>query len=158
GIFSKEQEFSQKSLEDYNKAHEYFQDSIKFAHNEKQALAEMRGLLNLIQLASQTNKSEFINDQEFNKTLKDALKVLEALPDSATKVYGQIDLAYLQRHGKGTSPFTYCSTQRVLFGDNEALNLLNNSVLTSKKLEDNRLISYSNGALGHFWECRGDQE
>ncbi|MHC5748091.1 MAG: CHAT domain-containing protein [Nostoc sp.] len=158
GISSKEQEFTKKSVEDYDKAHQYFQDSIKFARNEKQALAEMRGLLNLIQLGSQTNKSKFINDKEFNKTIKDALKVLEGLPDSATKVYGAIDLAYLQRDTKRTSPFTYCPTHLVLSGDNEALNLLENSVLTSKKLQDNRLISYSNGALGHFWECTPDNE
>ena len=46
----------------------------------------------------------------------------------------------------------------VLSANNEAFNLLNNSILTSKKLQDNRLISYSNGALGHFWECRADNE
>ncbi len=158
GISSKEQELTQKSLDDYSRAYQYFQDSIKFAHNEKQALAEMRGLLNLIQLASQTNKSKFINDEEFNKTLKYALKVLKDLPDSATKVYGEIDLASLQRDAKGTSPFIYCPTGLILSGDNEALNLLENSVLTSKRLQDNRLISYANGALGHFWECRKDNE
>ncbi|MBD0266003.1 MAG: tetratricopeptide repeat protein, partial [Tolypothrix sp. Co-bin9] len=159
-ISSKEQELTQKYLDDYSRAYQYFQDSIKFARNEKQALAEMRGLLNLIQLASQTNKSKFINnnDEEFNKTLKHALKVLKDLPDSATKVYGEIDLASLQRDAKGTSPFIYCPTGLVLSGDNEALNLLENSVLTSKKLQDNRLISYANGALGHFWECRKDHE
>ncbi|MEH2331088.1 MAG: CHAT domain-containing protein [Nostoc sp.] len=158
GIFSKEKEFTQNSQKDYEKAYQYFQDSIKLARNEKQPLAEMRGLLNFIQLVSQTNKSKFINNEEFNKALKDALKVLEGLPDSATKVYGAIDLGYLQRDAQGTSPFTYCPTQLVLSGDNEALNLLENSVLTSKKLQDNRLISYANGALGHFWECSPDNE
>ncbi|MEH2179155.1 CHAT domain-containing protein [Nostoc sp.] len=158
GIFSKEKEFIQNSQEDYDRAYQYFQDSIKFARNEKQPLAEMRGLLNFIQLASQTNKNKFINDKEFNKALKDALKVLEYLPDSATKVYGAIDLAYLQRDAKGTSPFTYCPTGRVLSENNEALNLLESSVLTSQKLQDERLISYSNGALGHFWECSPDNE
>ncbi|MEH2167993.1 MAG: CHAT domain-containing protein [Nostoc sp.] len=158
GIFSKEKEFIQNSQKDYDKAYQYFQDSIKLARNEKQPLAEMRGLLNFIQLASQTNKSKFINDEEFNKALKDALKVLEALPDSATKVYGAIDLAYLQRDAQGTSPFTYCPTGRVLSGDNEALSLLESSVLTSRKLQDERLISYANGALGHFWECSPDNQ
>jgi tetratricopeptide (TPR) repeat protein len=158
GILSKEQEFTKKSQEDYDRAYQYFQDSIKFARKEKQALAEMRGLLNLIQLGSQTNKSKVIKDEEFNKALKDALKVLEGLPDSATKVYGAIDLAYLQRDAKGTSPFTYCPSQLVLSGNNEAFNLLEHSVLIGNKLQDNRLISYSNGALGHFWECRQNNE
>jgi CHAT domain-containing protein/lipopolysaccharide biosynthesis regulator YciM len=158
GLSSKKEEFFKKSQEDYRKAHQYFQNSIKFARNQKQSLAEMRGLLNLIQLASQTNKHKIIDDQEFNKNLKYALVVLENLPDSATKVYGAIDLAYLQRDTQGTSPFTSCPTQLVLSGNNESLNLLENAVLTSKKLPDNRLISYANGALGHYWECRSDQE
>jgi CHAT domain-containing protein len=158
GISSKEKELTQKSLDDYNRAYQYFKNSIKFARNQKQALAEIRGLLNLIQLASETNKSKFIPDEEFNTTLEDALKVVESLPNSATKVYGEIDLAYLQRNGKRTSPFTYCPNQLVLSGNNKALTLLENSVLTSKQIQDNRLISYSNGALGHFWECQQDNE
>lgn len=158
GILSKEQEFTQKSFQDYDKARQYFQDSINFARNEKQDLAQMRGLLNLLQLGSQKNQSKFINDAEFNKILKDALKILKTLPDSATKVYGGINLAYLQRDAIGTSPFTRCPNQLILSSDNEALNLLENSVFTSNKLQNNRLISYSNGALGHFWECFKNNE
>ncbi|MBN3897744.1 MAG: CHAT domain-containing protein [Nostoc sp. NOS(2021)] len=155
GIFSKEKEFNNKSAADYNQAREYFQNSIKLAHNQKQPLAEMRGLLNLIQLGSQTNETKVIGDETFNNAHEDALKLLEDLPDSATKVYAAIDLAYLQRHSQGISPFTYCQTQ-ILSSDNEALNLLQSSVLTSNNLQDNRLQSYANGALGHFWECRRD--
>lgn len=157
GIISKENEFTNKSAADYNQAREYFQNNIKLAYNQKQPLAEMRGLLNLIQLGSQTNETKVIGDETFNNAHKDALKVLEDLPDSATKVYGAIDLAYLQRHSQGTSPFTYCPTQQVS-SENEALNLLKSSVLTSNKLQDNRLQSYANGALGHFWECRKDSK
>ncbi|MBD2512583.1 CHAT domain-containing protein [Nostoc muscorum FACHB-395] len=158
GIFSKEKEFTNKSAADYNQAREYFQNSIKLARNRKQALAEMRGLLNLIQLgSSQTNETKVIDDETFNNAHDDALKLLKDLPDSATKVYGTIDLAYLQRHSQGTSPFTYCPTAMVLSGT-EALNFLKSSVLTSNKLQDNRLQSYANGALGHFWECRKDSK
>ncbi|WP_334787571.1 CHAT domain-containing protein [Nostoc sp.] len=157
GIFSKEKEFINKSAADYNQAREYFQNSIKLAHNQKQPLAEMRGLLNLIQLGSQTNQTKVISDETFNNAHQDALKLLEDLADSATKVYGAIDLAYLQRHSQGTSPFTYCSTQ-MLSSDNEALHLLKSSVLISNNLQDNRLQSYANGALGHFWECHQDSK
>ncbi|MCC5668065.1 CHAT domain-containing protein [Nostoc sp. CHAB 5784] len=157
GILSKEKEFTNKSAADYNQAREYFQNSIKLAYNQKQPLAEMRGLLNLIQLGSQTNETKVISDETFNNAHEDALKILKDLPDSATKVYGAIDLAYLQRHSQRTSPFTYCPTQMVS-SDNEALNLLKSSVLTSNNLQDNRLQSYANGALGHFWECRKDSK
>lgn len=157
GILSKENEFTQKSLEDYREAHQYFQKSTQLASDQKQTLAKMRGLLNLIQLASQTNRSKVMNDREFNKTVDDALKVLETLPDSATKVYGAIDLAYLQSDAKGTSPFTYCPNSRIL-PDADVLSLLHKSVATSKNLQDNRLLSYSNGALGHFWECEPKKE
>ncbi|MEH1938791.1 MAG: CHAT domain-containing protein [Nostoc sp.] len=154
GIVSKENEFSNKSAADYNQAREYFQNSIKLAHRQKQPLAEMRGLLNLIQLGSQT---KVISDETFNNAHEDALKILKDLSDSATKVYGAIDLAYLQRHSQGTSPFTDCQNQKVS-SDNEALNLLKISVLSSNHLQDNRLQSYANGALGHFWECRQNEK
>ncbi len=157
GIVSTENEFNNKSAADYNQAREYFQSSIKLAHSQKQPLAEMRGLLNLIQLGSQTTDTKVISDETFNNAHEDALKVLKDLPDSATKVYGAIDLAYLQRHSQGTSPFTNCPNQTVL-SETEALNLLKSSVLTSNNLQDNRLQSYANGALGHFWECRQDNK
>ncbi|WP_225892774.1 CHAT domain-containing protein [Nostoc sphaeroides] len=157
GIVSKEKEFTNKSAADYNQAREYFQNSIKLAHSQKQPIAEIRGLLNLIQLGSQTNEIKVIDDEIFHNAHEDALKILKDLPDSATKVYGAIDLAYLQRHSQGTSIFTYCPTQIVL-SDNEALNLLESSVLTSNKLQDNRLQSYADGALGHFWECHKDMK
>lgn len=157
GITTKKNEFAQKSIEDYNQAYQYFQKSIKLANDQKETLAEMRGLLNLIQLGSETNKSKVINHQEFNKTLKNALKILDVLPDSATKVYGAIDIAYLELDAKGSSPFTDCRNNLVL-PHADVLGLLEKSVLTSKNLQDNRLLSYSNGALGHFWECSPDNE
>jgi CHAT domain-containing protein len=157
GLYEKEKEFTQKSVADYDEAREYFQKSVKLARQQKQALAEMRGLLNLIQLSSQASKTKVLDDTTFTKTYTDALKILENLPDSATKVYGAIDLAYLQRNDKRTSPFTTCSTELVL-SDDQASKLLNQAILSSDKLQDNRLQSYSNGALGHFWECRKNDE
>ncbi|AUB35188.1 Tetratricopeptide [Nostoc flagelliforme CCNUN1] len=74
-----------------------------------------------------------------------------------TKVYGAIDLAYLQSETKGTLPFTYCPTNLIL-ANADILNLLQKSVSASKNLQDNRLISYSNGALGHFWECQPNKK
>ncbi len=149
GLDDKEIEFDRKSAADFDRAREYFQNSIKFAREQKQSLAEMRGFLNLIKLASHTDKT-------FNNAVEDALKLLENLPDSDTKVYGAIDLAYLQANSQGNSPFTDCPTQLVL--PKQALSLLQSAVLTSNNLKDNRLQSYANGALGHFWECRQDSQ
>ncbi|MEM1393203.1 MAG: CHAT domain-containing protein [Cyanobacteria bacterium P01_H01_bin.150] len=152
----KETEFNQKSADDYDKASQYLQDSID-ASRGKEPIAQMQGLLNFIQLATQTNKTKAIDDETFNSSVTSALKVLDTLPDSTTKVYGAINLAYLQRNSQGTSPFISCPTQLVL-PENQALSLLNKSVLTSNNLKDNRLQSYANGALGHFWECRQDNK
>ncbi|AFY55532.1 hypothetical protein Riv7116_3054 [Rivularia sp. PCC 7116] len=156
-LSKKEKELNQKSEKDYNQARTYFQESIKFARQQKEDLAQMRGLLNLIQLASQTNKRKVVDDATFNNTLADALKQNKNLPDSATKVYGAIDLAYLQRNSQGSSPFIGCPNQLAL-PENQSLSLLQQSVLTSNNLQDNRLQSYANGALGHFWECRQDNQ
>ena len=157
GILSKEDEFTKNSAADYNQARNYFQDSVQLARNQKQPLAEMRGLLNLIQLSSETKKTKVLDDATFSSTYKDALKVLQSLPDSATKVYGAIDLAYLQRNDRRDSLFTICPTGLVL-SDDKVLDLLNQSVLSSNNLKDTRLQSYSNGALGHFWECSQDNQ
>ncbi|BAY81247.1 TPR repeat protein [Calothrix parasitica NIES-267] len=147
GLDDKEIEFNQKSRADFQRASDNFKNSIKFARERNQSLPEMRGLLNLIKLGSYTDKS---------KVVQDALALLENLPDSDTKVYGGIDLAYLQRNSQGNSPFTSCSTELVL--PEKSLSLLQKSVFTSKNLKDSRSQSYANGALGHFWECRGDNQ
>ncbi len=151
-LSTKAKDFNQKSQADYNQARNYFQESIKFARQQKENLAEMRGLLNLIQLASQTSETTVVDDATFNNSLADALNALENLPDSTTKVYGAIELAYLQRNQK-TSPLIGCTTELVL-PENQSLSLLQKAVLTSNNLQDNRLQSFANGALGHFWECR----
>jgi len=145
--------FNNNSQKDYKEARKYFQSSIQFARQQKQPVAQMRALLNLIQLDSRTGKIQNENDPN----LVNAVKLLQDLPDSVTKIYGAIDLAYLQNNSQGTSPFTTCPTQRIL-PENQALNLLQKSVLTSNNLQDSRLKSYTNGALGHFWECRQDNE
>lgn len=153
---AKAKDFNQKSESDYNQARKYFQESIKFARQRNKSLPEVRGLLNLIQLASQTNGRKVVDDATFNNSLEDALKSLVNLPDSTTKVYGAIELAYLQRNSPGSSPFISCPNQPVL-PENQSLNLLQQSVLTSNNL-DNRLQSFANGALGHFWECHQNNQ
>ncbi|MDY6899423.1 MAG: CHAT domain-containing protein [Cyanobacteriota bacterium] len=149
-------EFAQKSKTDFKQAKKYFQNSIKFAREQNKSLAQMRGLLNLIHLASHAEKSKAVDDKTFNNSVQDALALLKNLPDSDTKVYGGIDLAYLQRNTQRNSPFTYCPNQLVL--PEQSLSLLQKSVLTSNSLKDNRLQSYANGALGHYWECNQDYQ
>lgn len=153
GLDDKEIQFKQKSRIDFQRASNYFQNSIKLARERNQSLAQMRGLLNLIRLGSHTveNNLKAVDDAAFNNAVKDALALLENLPDSDTKVYGAIDLAYLQRNSQINSSFTYCPNQLVL--PEQSLSLLQKSVLTSNKLKDSRLQSYANGALGHYWEC-----
>ncbi|WP_026100512.1 CHAT domain-containing protein [Fortiea contorta] len=156
-IVDNEKKLTQQSLEDYRQAYKYFRDSAKLARNQKQNSVQIRGLLNLIQLGSQTKQIKIINDAEFNQAIQESLQIIETLPDSSAKIYGAIELAYLQPEPQGTSPFTYCPT-RLTLADTQVLNLLNTSVASSQKIKDNRLLSFSNGALGHFWECRQKTE
>ncbi|MBE9212456.1 CHAT domain-containing protein [Plectonema cf. radiosum LEGE 06105] len=162
GLNEKQIEFNQKSKTDFQVARENFKNSIKLAREENKELAEMRGLLNLIKLGSLTdenqtqNQTQVLDDTTFNHAVKNALRLLENLPDSETKVYGAIDLAYLQKNSQTNSPFTKCPIQLVL--PEQTLSLLQKSVSTSNKLQDNRLQSYSLGALGHFWECNQNNQ
>ncbi len=156
-LLDKEKDLLCKFINDYKQAYQYFQDSIKFAREKEESLAEIRGLLNLIRLDSQTNLMKAMDDVIFKDTVDNARKIIDKLPDSTTKVYGMIDLAYLQRHSQGTSPFINCPT-KLFLSKNEVLSLLQKSVQTSNNLKNNRLQSYANGALGHLWECRQDSQ
>ncbi|BAY60264.1 TPR repeat protein [Calothrix brevissima NIES-22] len=154
GIVSKEKELAQQSISDYHQAKLYFQASVNSARDRQQVIGELRGLLNLIQLGSQSNQNKVLQDDEFNQNVTAALQVLATVPNSSSKVYGGIELAYLQRDSQGTALFTTCP-QRFL-ADEIVVDLLKKSVLASENLQDNRLISYANGALGHYWECQAN--
>ncbi len=161
----------------YQNAQNNFQSSYQIALKQQDKSAQMRALINLIQLnyhnlnfkqyrtLETASNSPAIKDKENNsnnlydnanqrkKLIYKALALLDELPESQQKVYAAINLANLSADDKITSPLTQCSTKRKL-SDDKILGLLNVAVKTAKNLQDSRSKSFALGAAGHFSECQ----
>ncbi len=157
----------------YQNAWNNFQNSYQIALEQKDKPAQMKALINLIQLNSYSRKlniyqklesnsiSSAINEKDNNfydtnqlkKIINKAIALLDKLPDSLQKVYAAISLANLSADDNITSPFTQCSTKRQ-FSDDKILALLNGAVKTANNLKDSRSKSFALGAAGHFYECQ----
>ena len=163
----------------YQNAQNNFQSSYQIALKQQDKSAQMRALINLIQLnyhnlnfkqnrtVETASNSPAIKDKDNNsnnlydnanqrkKLIYKALALLDELPESQQKVYAAINLANLSADDKITSPLTQCSTKRKL-SDDKILGLLNVAVKTANNLQDSRSKSFALGAAGHFYECQNN--
>ncbi|MCJ8281246.1 MAG: tetratricopeptide repeat protein [Rivularia sp. ALOHA_DT_140] len=163
----------------YQNAQNNFQSSYQIALKQQDKSAQMRALINLIQLnyhnlnfkqnrtVETASNSPPIKDKDNNsnnlydnanqrkKLIYKALDLLDELPESQQKVYAAINLANLSADDKITSPLTQCSTKRKL-SDDKILGLLNVAVKTANNLQDSRSKSFALGAAGHFYECQNN--
>lgn len=80
--------------EAYRQALAYFQSNLQLASERELKLDKMKSLLNLIQLAYRSQKLSLVSREELDNQLQQASILLDRLPDSPTKVYAAIDLAY----------------------------------------------------------------
>ncbi|NEO49336.1 MAG: CHAT domain-containing protein [Moorea sp. SIO4A3] len=150
----KGKEFQTNAREDYQKALSYFQSSFKQSQEQDYKSAQMRSLLNLIQLYERTQDLNLVDSATINVDIQQALELLAHLPDSVTKVYAAIDLANVPDGDSNiTSPLTQCSVKGKL-ADAQATTILNQAIEIAHKLQATRAESYALGALGHFYECR----
>ncbi|MBE9214573.1 CHAT domain-containing protein [Plectonema cf. radiosum LEGE 06105] len=144
----------------YQNARNNFQNSYQIAVKQNNKPAQMGALMNLIQvdLRSQKLKSSPNNNLQLGNQIdnkKQALALLDELPDSPQKVFATIDLANLSADEKITSPLTQCPTKRQL-SDEEVVRLLNQAIKTGNNIQDSRSESFALGAAGHFYECQKD--
>lgn len=121
-----------------------FQTSLNLAQTQNDPLGQLRSLLNAITPEYRT--------QSTRHALKQALSLLETLPDSRDQVYGAIDLAHFLTQGD-TNATTQCITPE---SPNQTLHLLQQAVAIAQRLQDNRAQSFALGELGHFYECQQD--
>ncbi|WP_339376037.1 CHAT domain-containing protein [Calothrix sp. NIES-2098] len=150
----KADEFKNKSQSDYEQAITKFQNSFQKADAQDNQFAQIRALMNLIQLYYRTPDRQI----KFEQLLEKALALLDKLPDSHTKVYLTIDLANLPVITElVTSPLTQCPKQRQL-SDEQAIALLNKAVKIANNLQVSRSQSFAYGALAHVYECRREYE
>ncbi|NJM22525.1 MAG: CHAT domain-containing protein [Richelia sp. SL_2_1] len=144
----------------YQNARNNFQNSYQISVKQNNKTAQMGALINLIQVdvrSQQLNSSPNNKSQSGNKIdhKKQALALLDELPDSPQKVFATVDLANLSADENITSPLTQCPTKRQL-SDGEVIALLNKAIKTGNKIQDSRSESFALGAAGHFYECQKD--
>lgn len=126
----------------------YLQSSLDIARSHSDIQSEMRSLVRLIPLYYRSNAIT-----EAAKSLQQATKELERLPDSRARVYATIDIVRLLQPvaNEATPSKTRCLTPDIL---PKATVMLKDAVAVAQRLEDFRAESFALGELGHIYECR----
>ncbi|MEH2144232.1 CHAT domain-containing tetratricopeptide repeat protein [Nostoc sp.] len=152
-------EFQQNAIEDFNKSIKYFNSSLELAHKQNNFLGQLQALLNTIQVSYRSHDFNLIPSATIDDKIREAVSLIDKVTDSSTKAYMAIDLALLPSDFKITSSITQCSKIGELgkLSKTESINILNQAITISKKIKNSRVESYAYGALGHFWECQGDE-
>ncbi|HEY9780043.1 MAG TPA: CHAT domain-containing protein [Leptolyngbyaceae cyanobacterium] len=144
--------FRQISFQDDTKALKYFQDSLNLALSQKDSKTQLRVLLNSIPPLHRTQAVALAE-----RTMQQALALLEEIPDSREKVYAILDLANLQ-----LLPAVEANGFAVECAKPEKLSqvhkLNEKAISIARHLQDSRAESFANGQLGHIYECRGDYQ
>jgi CHAT domain-containing protein len=156
---NKAEEFKQKAIVNFNQSIKYFNISLELARKQNNSLSQLQALLNTIQVGYKSHDLNIIPNATIDSKIREAVSLIEQVPDSSTKAYAAIDLALLPSDFKITSSITQCSKTGELgrLSNTESIDILNKAITVSKKIQNSRVESYTYGAFGHFWECRGDE-
>lgn len=152
-------EFANEAKSSYQKARKSFEDSLQIASNQNDKSAQMRTLINLIQVYFRSKKLNLFDQNQLNQVVQQALALLDRLPDSTQKVYAAIDLANLYADNVDTLSLTQCPTNQEVnqkIPSKEVDKLLNQAVEIAGNIQDFRSQSFALGARGHFYECQGN--
>ena len=157
GAETNESEFIEKARFDYTKALDYFNNSLELTRTQNDPSGQMQGLLNLLQLYYRPRDSKLPDKTERAQVLQEALRLLESLPDSASKAYAAIDLAEIEQ----PVSFSNCTLSQAQslprqLNDLQAEELLQQAVSLAQRIKDSRSESFALGKLGHLYECRKD--
>ncbi len=156
----KDKKFSNQRDSSYEKAQKNFQDSLQIANKQNDKPAQMRAILNLIQVYIRSKQLNLFDKKQLNQVIKKALALFEELPDSTQKVYAAIDLANLPADNVDnidTLPLTQCATNQTANRKLPVLqveSLLTKAVKIAGRIQDYRSQSFALGAKGHFYECQ----
>lgn len=153
-------EFIDQSKSSYQESQKSFQNSLEIAINKNDKSAQMRAILNLIQVYFRSQEFNLFDQNQLNQATELALTLLEELPDSAQKVYAAIDLANLPADNNfDTLALAQCAANQQ---PNRKLpsklveKLLNKAIKVAEHIQDFRSQSFALGAKGHFYECQGN--
>jgi CHAT domain-containing protein len=155
GAETKANEFIKAANSDYKKALDNLNSSLELTRNQNDKLGQMRTLINLIQLYTQSK--EFKGSNDANQALQNALTLLDSLPNSTHKVYAAIDLSELKQPIISSNPTSFtaqCSPRKL--DNSQAKELLQKAVSIAQNIQDARSQSFALGKLGHLYECQNN--
>ena len=92
-------------------------------------------------------KFKDFTEEDFQQLFNDAIKLVNELPNSRSKIYTAVNLINLQKDKTRCIPENFY---------NQAEMLLSNAVNIAKTLKDNRAESFALGEKGNIYECRQD--
>ncbi|HCF28526.1 MAG TPA: hypothetical protein DEV81_15300 [Cyanobacteria bacterium UBA11049] len=144
--------FREISFQYDTKALKYFQDSLNLASAQKDSKAQLRVLIDSIPPLHRTQAVALAE-----RTMQQALALLEDIPDSREKVYAILDLANLLilPAVEATGFALECAKPEKL---SQVQKLNEKAISIARHLQDSRAESFANGQLGHIYECRGDYQ
>lgn len=153
------QKVSQSAISYDSRAVNYFENSLALARAQGDPANEIRSLLNLVLSYHRSRRAD--SPALASNTIKQALNVLDRLPDSRDKAYAAIRLANLLQliapnsAASDTASATQCLTPEA---PSKAVNLLDQAASIAQHIQDRQAASFALGRLGHVYECRQDYE
>ena len=139
------------SFKDDTTALKYFQDSLNLASSQKDSMTQLRVLVNSIPPLHRTQAIALAE-----RTMQQALALLNDIPDSREKVYAILNLTnLLLLPAVEASGFALeCAKAE----QSQVQKLNEKAISIARHLQDSRAESFANGQLGHIYECRGDYQ
>ena len=149
----KAQRFRARAINSDRKAIQYFQATIQQARSNNQIETEARARLNLMLPLTRINSDPELMDSFWSENRA----ILEQLSDSREKVYLLIKLANFSQIIQHPENLTVSQLTNVCSDSQfypEAVELLNQAIITAQNIKDDRAQALGMGYLGHFFECQ----
>ncbi|NJR17501.1 MAG: tetratricopeptide repeat protein [Calothrix sp. CSU_2_0] len=134
---TKAEEFKQKAIADFNQSIDYFQNSLESARKQNNPLGQLQALLNTIQVSYRSHQLNLIPQAKSDRLIKEAVTLIDKVPDPQAKVYAAIDLALLPRDYTVTSPIIQCSKtgEPGRLSNTESIDIFNKAIAPAKKFK-----------------------
>ncbi len=129
-----------------------FIQSETLARNSDDAATEVKALLGRLAVSFQSNKLESTASLR-----EQAIARLGQLPPNQAQVYLALQLTKRPRElgvaGSSRASRSQCTD---IFLDDRTRSLLQQAHTLATRLNNNRLVAFSQGEIGHYYECTGD--
>jgi CHAT domain-containing protein len=169
GLNNKADELRDEGVQNDQKALGFFEESLGLARQQGDKAGQMRNLLASVaahyrliiaeELGKGTNAQ--VQRAEASKKTQEAIKILDQLPSSSSKVYAAINLSHLlalgSLQGESFSPLDVneflLPTQCLVSNFSDQAELLNKAKSIAERIGGIRIKSFAIGEIAHLYEC-----